>query len=69
MPKDIVGRAGVRRGNVHGRRLDFKDGSNGTLVPLQSLWQGGDWNGFAILVRGVKKKCRGRKVGKPVSDR
>lgn len=35
----------------------------------QSVWCDGDWNGFAILVRGAKEKCHGRKVRKPVSNR
>ena len=35
----------------------------------QSLWRNCDWNGFAILLRGAKGKCRGRRVRKPVSNR
>ena len=35
----------------------------------QSVWHDGDWNGFAILVRGAKEKCYGRRVRKSVSNR
>lgn len=34
----------------------------------QSLRRDGDWDGFAILVRGAEK-CRGRKLRKSVSNR